>query len=305
VASAYGTILASLLPLVLGCVENHNGSKVELFLRGGVHVPGDPPDFGRPPSDTHYELYVVKDSAVFEIGEFDIRPVIRRDEPCFIEEEGARFEGLHSTRILEKLREVALADGQVTDVEAGDLALATSRLANMASLEAALKAITLHEAGLTDQIIRDRTADVPAPERIDDQSNADRLAACQAIWRDHPGYYVGTDKITTIPINGTYLGMVEGMDPRNGIFVGGAAVDSDISFPGFSAMRINWNFNDPEDARRASYPPSNIGHHYMSGDAVMRVRGVYNVSLANQDFGRVISGEASVYTELGRDDVHF
>jgi hypothetical protein len=99
--------------------------------------------------------------------------------------------------------------------------------------------------------------------------------------------------------------MVEGADPRNGIFVGGAAIDTDISFPGFTGMRINWNFNNPEDPRRAGYPPSTVGYHYMSGDTVVRVRGVFNLSLANRDFGRVISGEVSVYTELGRDDVHF
>jgi hypothetical protein len=300
-----GTILAVVLAAA-GCVENHNGSKVELYLHGGVHVPGDdPPGNGRPPSDTHYELYVVKDAAAFKIGEFDVQPVIRRDAPCFIEEEGARFAGLHSTRIVQKLREAALADGNVDEREAGDLALAASRVANMAALEAALKAITLHEPGLTNQIVTSRTRDVPPPELIDDASNAARLAACQAIWRDHPGYYVGTDKITTIPLSGVYLGMVDGMDPRNNVFVGGAAIDSDISFPGFSGLRINWNWNDANDPRRAAYPPSNVGYHYMSGDAFQRVRGVWNVSMANRDFGQQISGDAAIYTELGRDDVHF
>jgi hypothetical protein len=306
VTTVRGPMFAFLGLVCVACVENSNGSKVELFLRGGVHVPGDdPPGFGRPPSDTHYELYVVKDTAVFKLGEFDIRPAIKRSDPCFVEEAGARFAGLHSTRVVDKLREAALADGTVSDLEAGDIALASSRVANMAALEAALKALTAHEPGLTDAMVAERLTAVPPADLIDDASNAARLAACQAIWRDHPGYYVGTDKITTIPLNGTYLGMVEGADPRNGIFVGGAAIDTDISFPGFDGMRINWSFNDPADPRRASYPPSNIGWHYMSGDTVVRVRGVYNLSLANQDFGRVISGDVSVYTELGRDDVHF
>jgi hypothetical protein len=309
VTTARGTIFASMGLFALvntGCVENFNGSKVEMFLSGGVHVPGDdPPGFGRPPSDTHYELYVLKDMAVFKLAEFDIRPVIRRDDPCFIEEPGSRFEGLHSTRIVEKLREAALADGTVDDTEAGDLALASVRVANMPALESTLKVITLHEPGLTERALAERTAAVAAANLIDDASNAARLSECQAIWREHPGYYVGTDKITTDPLAGTYLGMVEGADPRNNIFVGGAALDTDISFPGFSGMRINWSFNDPEDPRRASYPPSTTGFHYMAGDTVQRVRGVYNLSLANQDFGQSISGEIAVYTELGRDDVHF
>lgn len=302
-----GTILGILVAAAAsGCIENHNGSKVELFLRGGTHIPGDdPPGFGRPPSDTHYELYVVKDEAVFEIGEFDVQPAILRSNPCFIEEEGSRFAGLHSTRIVEKLQEAALADGTVTDIEAGDLALARTRVANMAGLEAALKAITVHEPGLTNGTIAQLGANVPAADRIDDASNRERLDVCKTIWKAHPGYYVGTDKITTIPLNGTYLGMVEGSDPRNGIFVGGAAINSDISFPGFSGLRINWNFNDANDPRRAGYPPSNLGYHYMSGETIQRVRGVYNISLVNKDFGRSISGEASVYTDMGRDDVHF
>ncbi len=296
------------LGLATSCVENHNGSKLEILLHGGVHIPGtEPPTDGQPPSDTHYELYVVKGTGVFEIAEIDIRPVIKRSDPCFIEEAGTRFAGLHSTRIVDKTIEAAKADGQVTDLEAGEIADAEARLGNMPALEAALKAMTVHEPGLTEARIAELTspANVPPADLMDDASNAARLAACQAIWRQHPGYYVGTDKITTIPLNGTYIGMVEGTDPRNGSFLGGGQISTDVSFPDFDAMRLNWNFNDPADPRRASYPPSEIGWHYMAGRAVQRVRGVYNVSLVNQDFGRRISGEVAVYTNLAEDDVHF
>jgi hypothetical protein len=309
--AAVAHLRAHLLVLLAAgaCVESHNGSKVELLLRGGVHVPGtEPPTPGQPPSDTHYELYVVKGVGVFKIAEIDIRPAIKLSDPCFIEEAGARFEGLHSTRIVAKLTEAATADGEVSEREAGEIADARARVGNMPALEAALKVMALHQPGLTEARIAQLTAPangVPPADLIDDASNAARLRACQAIWRENPGYYVGTDKITTIPLNGTYLGMVEAMDPRNGGFLGGGAIDVDASFPDFDALRINWNFNDPADPRRASFPPSEIGWHYMAGPAVQRVRGVINVSLVNQDHGRRISGEASVYTELARDDVNF
>ncbi len=295
----------ALLAAGAACIENYNGSKIELFLHGGVHVPGDdPPGFGRPPSDTHYELYVVKDDAAFKVAEFDIGPAIRRGDPCFIEMEDALFPGLHSTMIVEKLKEAATADGTVTPIEAGDIAVAKIRVANMGALENALKVLSVHEPGLTARIVAEKTAAIPAPALIDDASNAQRLAACNAFFAEHPGYYVGTDKILTIPINGTYIGLVEAQDPRNNGLLGGGQIDVPASFPDFDAMRINWNFNDPDDPRRAALSPSTIGWHYMSGKAVRRVRQVINVTLVNQDFGQ-ITGEVSVYTQLADDDVHF
>jgi hypothetical protein len=286
------------------CVDNVSVSKLEIFLRDGVQIAGTP-EAGSPPSDTHYEIYIVKDESTFKIAELDILPVIRRADPCFIEEEGSQFAGLHSTRIVDKMREAALADGTVSDIEAGDIATAKVRAGNMLSLESALKVMAMHEPGLTDAEIAGRLASVPSPDLIDDATNAERLAACQQIWKDHPGYYVGTDKILTIPLNGAYIGLVEGMDPRSGSLLGGGAINVDSSFPGFDAVRVNWQFNAADDPRRASYPASDIGWHYMSGPAVQRVRGVYNITVVNQDFGRRISGEISIYTDLGRDDVHF
>ena len=289
--------------VVSSCVDNVNVSKIEIFLRGGVHVAGTA-DPGAPPSDTHYEIYVIKDDGAFKIAEIDILPVIKRADPCFIEEEGARFPGLHSTRIVEKTRMAVEPDG-VSELEAGQLADAQVRVGNMQLLEESLKVMAVHEPGLTDAAIATLVATVPTADRIDDASNAERLAACRAIFAAHPGYYVGTDKITTIPINGTYIGMVEAQDPRNGSFLGGGQISVDLSFPGFDFMRVNWQFNDPLDPRRDALPASDIGWHYMSGRAVQRVRGVYNVSVVNQDYGRRISGEISVYTDLANDDVHF
>src|SRR5262249_42088286 len=133
---------------------------------------------------------------------------------------------------------------------------------------------------------------------------ATRLSTCTSIWQAHPGYYVGTDKVLTIPLNGTYYGLVEGQDPRNGGLLGGGQISSDVSVQGLEAMRVDWNFNAGDDPRRAFYSPSNIGWHYMAGKAVERERGTYNITVVNQDFGQ-IRGEIAVFTDLGNDDVHF
>lgn len=305
ICSTRNAWLAGVFALAAGCVDNVNVSKLEIFLRSGVHIAGAD-DPAAPPSDTHYEIYVVKGDVTYPVAQIDILPVIRRADPCFIEMDEDRFPGLHSTKVVDKTIEDAMrGDPEVTPVEAGDIANAKVRVGNMQLLEESLKVMAVHEPGLTNQAIAALLAGVPGPDDIGDAANAQRLAACKEIFRQHPNYYVGTDKITTIPINGTYIGMVEAMDPRNGGFLGGGQISVDASFPDLDAVRVNWNFNDPNDPRRAGYPLSSIGWHYLSGRAVQRVRGVYNVSLVNQDFGRRISGEISVYTDLSRDDVNF
>jgi hypothetical protein len=301
-------VWALLVPAFLllpACVDNFNGSVIELFLHGGVQVPGDDPGgFGRPPSDTHYEIYVGKDQSVFHVIDFDIRPIIDLANPCFIEGASARFPGLHSTKIVQKIVDVAMADGNVDDLEAGDIANAQSRFANMGLLASSLKVLALHEAGLTNAALDSLLATVPAADMTDDATNAQRLAVCQAIWRQHPGDYVGTDTVLSIPLNGVYYGLVEATDPRNGSFLGGGSIHSALALDAFDSFRVNWNWNDPADARAASLPPSTIGYHYMAGKPVQRERGVTNIAIVNDDFTQ-IAGDVSIFTNLGEDDVHF
>jgi hypothetical protein len=287
------------------CVQSFSGSQIELFLHSGVQLPGDnPPGNGRPPSDTHFEMYVARGATALKLLEFDLRPVITQANKCFIEDEHSRFPGLHSTMIVDKMTKDALLDGTVTPLEAGDIALAQTRLGSMAGLENTIKVIVSHESGLTDAMIAAEMAAVPDPSLDDDASNAARLAACNAIFDAHPAYFVGTDKVLSIPLNGTYYGVVEGMDPRSGSPLGGGSVIVNASFPVFDSLRINWNFNDPNDPRKANYSPSDVGWHYMAGTPFVRERGVINVSLRNQDFGQ-IAGEASIYTNLDQDGVQF
>jgi hypothetical protein len=295
------------MPLVLamGCVQPFDGTHIEMLLHGGVQIPGDAdPGNGRPPSDTHYEMYVARDQSTFLVGMFEIHPVIDPTDRCFIEDETARFPGLHSTQIEAKTLAVAMEDGTVSDAEAGLIADAQARVANQPKLAAVLKAVTGHEGGLLDKTIADFQQTVPPPDQIDDATNKMRLSLCRAFMAQHPGYYVGTDKVITIPLNGTYYGIVEGMDPRNAAFVGGGEISVNANIDAFDAMRVNWAFNDPADSRAAALSPSSEGWYYMAGVPVERTRGVINVSMRNVDYP-AISGDVALWRDTGSDNVHF
>jgi len=285
-------------------VDNFNGSKIELYLRAGVQLPAgptDPPTMdGRPPYDTHYEIWIVKGTSAQHIADFDLRPAIDPTDPCFIEDESSRFPGLHVTQFAKKVLEAAMADGMVDDAEAGDIYSANQRVSELTPLST-LKAMTFHEPKLTETALAALRATLPTPDAIDDASNAARLAACRAAWAAHPGYYTGTDKTIAVPLNGTYYGMTESRDPRPriGTPYGGGAIDTPQSFPDFDTFRLAWNFNDANDPRATP-----TGTDYMTGAPYVRERGVINVDIVNASFPS-INALISIYTNLGEDDVHF
>jgi len=321
--------LCSAVPLA-GCIDVFDGSRVELLLAPDTQVPGDPSGFGRPPSDTHYEMYAARDSNVFYITSFEIRPIVDISAPCFIEDENSTIpygsgtaEGLHVTAWYDKLFEVYNADGMISDDEAGALADARRRVggpglpagaSTIELLQNNVKAVvasefspdsTLAEYQELQDDLATLAAAVPPTTDISDQASADRLALCQAFFAKHPSYYVGADRLITLPLNGHYLGTVKGMDPRNNSFLGGATLEIDTSFPELDALRINWQFNNRDDTRAADYGgPQLTGYHYMAGTPLSRERGVINVPMQNVSFSN-ISGEAAIFTLLRDDDVHF
>jgi len=113
-----------------------------------------------------------------------------------------------------------------------------------------------------------------------------------------------TDKRLAIPINGVYFGVVEGRDPRNNGNLGGAAFDVPFNLEGTDALRLNWDFNDPNDTRRAMFGDSTVGYHYMSGLPTIRLRGVINFAMRHVDIS-ANSGEIAVFTNVGEDEVNF
>lgn len=305
--------LALAVPLALStiaCVDPFTGSHIEFTLGPGAHIPGDQMDgFGRPPSGTHYEMWVVRDNVAFYLKSYRVVPVIDRAEPCFIDDDEATFPGLHSTMIFEKTMErYPPVDGQPVT----HLADAERREANQALIETRLKAIVSHDEGVLEAEKLALEAELAAAgievTDIDDASNAARAEICKRFFAAHPTYYVGNDRVFALPISGLFYGMVDGSDPRNSAFVGGAGFDVEPTFPEFDALWVTWQFDDPADPRigvaAGQYQPSETGYHYMSGTPVERVRGVINVPLVNAYFGQ-INGEAAIYAGVDEDIVNF
>jgi hypothetical protein len=299
------------LVLAAGCVEPFDGSKMEILLGNSAHIPGDDPaGGGRPPSDTHYEIFVIKDDRSFKVAEFELVFVIDPSDRCFIEDEDAVYPGLHSTQLPVRLEADLTAGGHTPDeVEAGDIYLAQKRVyqdfALLTNETLGVKTLVSHEPGLTlagREALYD-AASVPDPLLTDDASNEQRLAACNAVFDAHPLIYVGNDKVFSLPLNGVFFGNASGRDPRNSAPTGGAKFDVAEVLDDFDVMRVNWQFNDLGDARVAQYGESPLGYHYLAGNPILRTRGVINVVLLNNFFS--IRGDVSIFTDLAQDDVMF
>jgi hypothetical protein len=312
-----------------GCVEPFGGSNIQFTLAGGVHIPGTPADFGRPPPGTHYQFYATQTRELedgrtieftFKVAEFEVLPLISRASPCFIEDDESRFPGLHSTQFAQKLREetgiddpfnppAGADDGDIIDIITADV-----RMNNLGRLEGGVKAVTNHSPA-------SYPTGIPDPTNRSDAANAERRERCNAFWDANPTFYEGSDKVFTLPLNAAWLGAVDGADPRTSAFLGGVSlfVDSDLSQ--IDGLMINYqydctpaDFRNPDigpDACEPQYPDgfpdddkSDIGFHYMSGEAVDRTRGVINVPMSNRLFGQ-ISGEAAIWFDLDHDDVQF
>ncbi len=305
-------LLAAASALAGGCVEPFDGSKVEIVMSNTTHIPGDSPGGGgRPPSDAHYEAYILKDNQTFKLFEFDVVFVIDPSDRCFIEDEESIYPGLHATQFPVRLEDDITANGHTpTEDEAGDIYLAQKRVYTDFQLltddAVGVKSLVSHEPGLTlagRQMLYD-VAQVPDPSETGDDANADRLAACNQVFAEHPLLYVGNDKVFALPLNGDYYGNTKGRDPRNSAPTGGAKFDVSLVLDDFDAMRINWNFNDPADPRAAAYGGSAIGYHYLAGTPILRTRGVVNVILTNNFFG-TLRGDVAIFTDLAEDDVMF
>lgn len=386
------------------CVEPFGGSNIQFTLAGSVHVPGTPSDFGRPPPSTHYEFYsldIDSDGREFavEIAEFDVRPVIERASPCFIEDEESIFPGLHSTRFVDKLAaefgfnrgdfDAANPPAGMSPGDVIDYLTAEVRENNQGRLQGAVKAVTSHSPAqygeedwvattdpcetnidcavgdgqrcdqdstcldIGDTCVDDDDCDgargetcnaggnceievfcceqaicagdamrtdtkFPPPYCLDDASSDERSALCEEFWAANPDRYEGSDLVFTLPLNGGWIGAVDGSDPRNNQFLGGAGLFVDANLEDIEGLLMNWQyncdvaeFNTDSNTCEPDYPDtfedvdkSVIGFHYMSGTVQNKTRGVINVPMINRTFG-TISGQAAIWFNLDDDDVQF
>lgn len=164
------------------------------------------------------------------------------------------------------------------------------------------------------------------PVCFDDESNARRKELCESYFdaEDQDGnpingnYYVGSDRILTKPVNGTFFGSVYSLDPRNPLgvtrFIGSILkVDEDIGDA--DSLVVAWQFDDADGDGDPDYPDtfpddqkSPTGVTYLSGQVSngLDQRGVATFNLRNISFSDpFLNGRATIYENLDEDEVNF
>ncbi len=331
-----------------GCVDPFSGSALQVAFIGS-QTPGEvDPDsqdtFGRPPAGTHYTFVAVEVlpnpdpmmeplTAASEFLQFEINPVIDIDSPCFLEFEETDYPGLHSTEVVNRLRQdtglLEIGDEFQDDVDPDDavaILTARDRVEDQFELSTRVRIVTSHspfrpqpagtlcagDAGYD-------PADFPRNNCIDDASNAARLELCTALFNAHPDYYEGNDQVFSLPLSGTYFGAVDGFDPRTNQPYSGAVFTAPTNLANIDALLVNYQFNctvedfeNPdigpercEPQTPAGTAPSIVGFHYMAGDVIDNAqRGELRVDMVNNTFTN-LRASASIIVDLDDDDVNF
>lgn len=325
---ACGLAAVALTGLV-GCVEPFSGSNVQFDFSEPTPLPareGQTPLAGQPAADSYMVFYaidhvydetvdpsVVEQSFVYEVQRFELKPVIDTTSPCLIDipdQAAPNFPGLHRTMFAEKVKEVTGIDdpfdppnganeGDITDV-----LNAEARVDLLGDLQGIVKAVTSYSTFTYPDVLADDDCsfsgdELPGRTCMDDASNAQRLRVCQLHWAANPTFYEGSDKVFTLPLNGQFYGNVEGSNPINSGFLGGAQIFVDEVLEGFDAYAVNWKYKD--EAMNADAP---VGYPFLSGEPEERTRGVISVRMVSPIFPTVFA-ETAIFPGLGRDDVQF
>jgi hypothetical protein len=325
------------LGLGLGaCVKPFSGSSVQLDFTSSTQAitsAGKTALPLQPAADTMYGLYAVQDSIdaagvtssyVFPVQNFEIKPLLDITSPCFIDLEGTRFPGLHVTQIANKVSEqTGVADPfnpppNASDGDISDVLTARKRIENLTNLQSVVKAVVSTStfkygpsavACIEDTPSVDQTM-FPPPTCTGDKSNALRLKLCKAVWAKNPDFYEGSDKVFTLPLNGTYYGTVEGTNPINNGFVGGSSVFVDESLTNIDRYFIAWQYKDMNGDGQPDIPDGTpdadkpYGHLYMAGTPRHIARGATSVTLVNPS-DTSIGANMTIFPDLANDGTHF
>jgi hypothetical protein len=321
--------------LAAGCVESFPGANVQIDFSGATPTParrGTAPVGVQPPADTYFSLWASKETKddtgdvirtdQFEVERFEIRPVIDLSSPCFIDLEDSRFPGIHATRFYERLLdEVGIGeDGNPAmpppNIDRNDLIDALTaqvRDVNLPRLQGAVKTVSSASLSFDYQNVQVQTGDecnpvegmIPPPNCDDDESNRIRLEECQRQWATDPLFYEGSDKVFSLPLNGAFYGVVEGMNPINGGLLGGSALFVDESLADAASYSIRWQYKDLNNDQQPDDPGAGAhGVVFMEGRPEVRTRGVKNARLINGAQPN-IAAEMVIFPDLARDDVAF
>jgi hypothetical protein len=317
-----------------GCVEEFHGSELQIDFSQGTPSQASnflPQSSTELPSNIHFTLYassVDMDANGMNVGNtyaiqtFEIHRLVDLASPCFIDVgDFVPFPGLHVSKYADKMMEkymlTDLANPGNASMQAQiEVATAVQRenTVELMASDMGPVGVVSWSGGAYGEVAADcnDTTKIPAPSCMDDASNARRLQMCQTEWKNNNLLFEGTDRVLTLPLNGTTYGFVEGMNPLNLAPIGGAAFFVDESLADFKTYALYWQFDDVNGDGMPDYPPSfpatdrhELGQLFMYGNATAPTRGVQHVHMVNPLKPTTQYAEMAIFPNIDQDSVHF
>jgi hypothetical protein len=320
------TVLA--LVVLAGCVDEFSGSNVQFDF--SPSMPSQAPAGAMPkatelPTNIHFTLYAFQEDPMvgrlFAVQDFEIHKIVELTSPCFIDV-GAHVPhpGLHVTQYATVIGmdtgipDISMPPPGATEQQKIDAATAVQREMNVAALagDSGLKVVSGASPAAYDGVAADcnDTTKIPPPTCIDEASNKRRLDMCQAMWKDNPEYFEGTDRVLTAPLAGVTHGMVDGQNPINLSPVGGAQFFVDEALAGFDGFAVYWQFDDADLDGMPDYPAgfpdaqkTPVGQLLLFGRPTEPTRDVLHVHMASPS--SALTAELAIFANLGTDSTHF
>lgn len=306
-------VVVTALAAASGCVDNFRGSNVQVDLPPLMPrqaSQGAMPTGTQIPADAHFTLWGIQEVAdrenLFELQRFEVHPIVDVASPCFIDVgEHVPYPGLHASqygaRVAEEtgIPDISMPPPGASEADQIAAATAVQRMANIAALggTSGIKVVTSATPTVYPGVAPDCTrvdGMIPPATCTDAESNAQRLALCQAAWADDDKLWEGTDRVLTTPLNGTTFGMVDGRNPVNQAPVGGAQwfIDEDVT--SMDAFAIYWQMDGNDD-------PGNL---LLYGTPTITTRGVRHVELVSP-VNPAFHADLVIFPDLDEDTVHF
>ena len=294
-------VATGVLALFAGCVDELGGSNIQFDFSPATAVSG---------AHDHLTLYAYQADPLvgrlFELQRFEIHKIANLDSPCFIDVgDHVPHPGLHVSQYAKVIgNDVGIPDitnppANATEQAKITAATAVQRQNNVTLLfgDGGIKAVTSASASNYGEVAADcaAAAGIPPPSCTDEVSNQRRLAACRKVWDADPAFYEGTDRVLTLPLNGTAAGNVDGTNPINLAPVGGAQFYINEVLTGFDGYAL---YTQPDEQTAPG------GELVLFGTPGIPTRGVIHVHLTSATMPALFA-DLAIFSDLGQDNVAF